>query len=223
MDELMIFERYKQAVVSSRVIADKFGKRHNDVVSAINTKIAWLTTEKFVVQNYFVESSFNHSGNKYKEYLLTRDGFSFIVMGFTGREADVWKLKYIAAFNSMERFLLEKQTAEWQQTRLQSKQARLRETDAIKSLVEYARAQGSQNAEKLYVVYSKLVKQLAGYENRDSADTDTLIEIISFERLLFGIITTEMTQNTPYKKIYQKAKKQLFEIRRLWLVPQLTA
>ena len=41
-------------------------------------------------------------GRKYKEYLLTKDGFSLLVMGFTGSRALEWKLKYIEAFNKME-------------------------------------------------------------------------------------------------------------------------
>lgn len=86
------------AVVSSRVIAEDFGKRHNDVVRSIEN----LTAENCVVKNMFIESEFIHRGNAYKEYLLTRDGFSLLVMGFTGKEALQWKLQYIEAFNKME-------------------------------------------------------------------------------------------------------------------------
>ena len=52
----------------------------------------------------FIESKYQHPQNKqwYKEYLLTRDGFSLLVMGFTGKEALQWKLQYIEAFNKME-------------------------------------------------------------------------------------------------------------------------
>lgn len=96
-----------QLIVTSREVAKNFEKRHNDVVEAIENKIKNLTTENIVVGNYFIESEFNHKGNTYKEYLLTRDGFSFIVMGFTGAKADVWKLKYIEAFNKMENALKE--------------------------------------------------------------------------------------------------------------------
>ena len=49
-----------------------------------------------------IMSSFQHKGNEYIEYLLTRDGFSLLVMGFTGARALEWKLKYIEAFNQME-------------------------------------------------------------------------------------------------------------------------
>ncbi|MDS1004425.1 Rha family transcriptional regulator [Clostridium sporogenes] len=94
-----------QPVVSSKKIAEDFGKRHNDVVRTIEEKIKTLTTEKFTVTNLFIPSTFNHNGNEYKEYLLTRDGFSFLVMGFTGTKADIWKLKYIEAFNKMEEML----------------------------------------------------------------------------------------------------------------------
>lgn len=55
---------------------------------------------------YFIESTYLDKSNRQsKEYLLTRDGFSFLVMGFTGAKADIWKLKYIEAFNKMEEYI----------------------------------------------------------------------------------------------------------------------
>lgn len=87
-----------QYLASSREIANNFEKRHNDVVKAIEN----LTTENFVVKEMFIESTFEHKGNIYREYLMNRDGFSLLVMGFTGSKAMKWKLKYIEAFNKME-------------------------------------------------------------------------------------------------------------------------
>ena len=78
----------------------------------------------------------------------------------------------------MHRLLMEKQTVDWQQARLQSKQVRLQETDTIKILIGYAKAQGSQNADKLYVVYSKLVKQLTGHDSRDMASFKRAVEVL---------------------------------------------
>lgn len=88
-------------LVSSREIATNFEKRHNHVVEVIEK----LTTENMVVKEMFIESTFDHKGNFYKEYLMTRDGFSLLVMGFTGAKALTWKLKYIEAFNKMEQQL----------------------------------------------------------------------------------------------------------------------
>lgn len=113
-NELHLQTENGQVVVSSRVVAERFGKRHSDVVRAIENKIESLTTQNCEVKNLtaensevnlsklFIPTKYVHNGNEYKEYLLTRDGFTFIVMGFTGAEADIWKLKYIEAFNKME-------------------------------------------------------------------------------------------------------------------------
>ena len=89
-----------QLVVSSRQVAKDFGKRHSDVLEKIDKK---LTNGKIRSLNYFIETTYiDEKGESRKEYLLTRDGFSFIVMGFTGEKADEWKIKYINAFNRME-------------------------------------------------------------------------------------------------------------------------
>ncbi|MBO0572786.1 phage antirepressor Ant [Clostridium botulinum] len=111
MQKVILNIKNGQPVVSSREVANDFGKRHSHVVEAIDNKIESLTTENSEVKisKLFIPTTFNHNGNDYKEYLLTRDGFTFIVMGFTGAKADSWKFKYIEAFNNMEQYIKEKQ------------------------------------------------------------------------------------------------------------------
>lgn len=97
-------------VVGSREVADRFGKRHDHVLRAILDKIE--VNPILGAPNYFIETSYLDKSNRQsKEFLMTRDGFSFIVMGFTGKEADEWKLKYIDAFNKMENALKEQNKA----------------------------------------------------------------------------------------------------------------
>ena len=103
MENLITKTEDGKLVVSSRRVAKDFGKEHKNVVRAIEN----LTAQNSAVKNIMIKSTFNHRGNEYKEYLLTRDGFSLLVMGFNGREALEWKLKYIEAFNTMERKLKE--------------------------------------------------------------------------------------------------------------------
>ena len=87
------------AVVSSRVVAYDFDKQHHHVTQASEN----LISENSLLKNMFIESTYETDrGRTYKEYLLTRDGFSLLVMGFTGKEALQWKLQYIEAFNKME-------------------------------------------------------------------------------------------------------------------------
>lgn len=94
-------------LVSSREVAENFEKEHYHVTKAIENKVENLTHGNLGVEisKLFIESQYEHKGNNYKEYLLTRDGFSFMAMGFTGSKADQWKLKYIEAFNKMEQEL----------------------------------------------------------------------------------------------------------------------
>lgn len=95
-----------QPTVTSRDVAEHFGKRHSDVLEAIKN----MTTENSALQNMFREISYTANNKQtYPMYQITRDGFSLLVMGFTGKEALAWKLKYIQAFNAMEEQLKAKE------------------------------------------------------------------------------------------------------------------
>lgn len=112
-----------QAVVTSRQIAEDFEKEHSSVVvRAIENLIKELKGSRQNCTHLFIETEYQNEQNKqwYKEYLLTRDGFSLLVMGFTGPKALQWKLKYIEAFNKMEKALKEpKQLTPMEQLKLQ--------------------------------------------------------------------------------------------------------
>lgn len=97
-----------QIVVSSRCVAERFGKQHKHVLDSINDLIGGVAEKS---ADLFIPSRYQHLQNKqwYPEYLLTRDGFTLLAMGFTGQEALKWKLKYIEAFNEMEQYIKEQQ------------------------------------------------------------------------------------------------------------------
>lgn len=91
-----------QLLVSSREIATNFEKQHKHVIEKIENTRA----ENSAIQEMFIESTYRASNGKTnKEFLITRDGFSLLVMGFTGSKAMNWKLRYIEAFNKMEQQL----------------------------------------------------------------------------------------------------------------------
>lgn len=104
MNDLEILNENGQLVVSSRQISENFSRTHKDVVNSIEKLIEGIGKSS---STYFMESEYKNEQNKqmYKEYLLNRDGFSLLVMGFNGPSALNWKLKYIKAFNEMEQFL----------------------------------------------------------------------------------------------------------------------
>lgn len=103
MNELIkIMEKDGQLVVSSRQVAENFEKQHKDVLESICKLISQMSSAENSA-NLFIQSEYaDKYGRMQKEYLMTRDGFSLLVMGFTGNKALEWKLKYIEAFNHME-------------------------------------------------------------------------------------------------------------------------
>lgn len=101
MNDLVIMKN-KQAVTSSLQVAEVFDKQHKHVMEAIKNKLN--SAENSAQYNsMFAEGVYkDKSGKSNPMYYMNRDGFSFIVMGFTGHKADGFKLQYIKAFNEME-------------------------------------------------------------------------------------------------------------------------
>lgn len=96
--EIELINNNNQIVVSSRQVATNFGKQHKDVLDSIREILAAENS----AARFFCESHYENRGKQYPEYLMTRDGFTILAMGFNGKKAMMWKLKYIEAFNSME-------------------------------------------------------------------------------------------------------------------------
>ncbi len=96
-----------QPRVSSLDVAEKFGKAHKVVLQAIQRITAELPAD-FIEHNFVPNEYTDSIGRKLPMYQLTRDGFSLLAMGFTGKKALAWKVRYIEAFNAMEAELLKK-------------------------------------------------------------------------------------------------------------------
>lgn len=105
---LITLDTSGQPVASSRDIAEHFGKEHKNVLQSIEN----LTAENSALTQMFFKTSYTSgTGKAYPMYLMNRDGFTLLAMGFTGKAALEWKLKYIEAFNAMESELRSQQTA----------------------------------------------------------------------------------------------------------------
>ena len=99
MNEITITNNNGSLTVSSVQVAENFGKQHKNVIQAIEN----IRAENSALTSMFIESAYQAgTGKSYKSYEMTRDGFTLLAMGFTGKQALEWKLKYIEAFNSME-------------------------------------------------------------------------------------------------------------------------
>lgn len=108
MEDIVFRGANDQAVTSSLLIAEKFGKSHDNVLRDIRNLI-----QGGVLKNdetpMFEETTYINEQNKqaYPMFLMIRDGFTLLAMGFTGKKAMQFKLEYIKAFNKMETIIKE--------------------------------------------------------------------------------------------------------------------
>lgn len=215
MNELVYLKK-NEMYTDSLKVAEIFQRRHDDVVRSVEKLIKRNEEASKDIRTFsdiskqFIKTRYkDEQGRTQTKYLLNRDGFALLVMGFNGRKAHEWKLKYIDAFNQMEKILTEKQTTVWIETRQQGKLIRKGETDVLQKLVEYAREQGSGHADMLYMTYTKLANKMAGITTRDNATNAQLNELSTMERIIAKVVLDEMAKGIHYKQIYKDCKERL--------------
>lgn len=147
MENKLIVIDNNQALTTSRIVAEQFSKNHQHVMRDIRNIIEQMEDESKIGRvKMFEQTTYtDKKGETRPQYLMTRDGFSLLAMGFTGKKALQFKLKFIDAFNRMEEKL--KQLAaghdeRWLETRQNTKISHKPFTNAIKILIGYLRQFG---------------------------------------------------------------------------------
>ena len=100
MKDLVVLKE-NNAVTTSLMVAEVFGKRHDNVIRAIDQ----IKADSVEIPNAlnFEEADFiDKNGENRRSYEMGRDAFMLLAMGFTGKEALKFKLMFIDAFNKME-------------------------------------------------------------------------------------------------------------------------
>lgn len=107
-NEIQVINNNGELVVSSHKVAEDFGRTHNHILRDIGSIIEGVS-KLGQGKEMFYKTTYIHpqNGQEYPEYLMNRDGFCLLIMGFTGSKALEWKIKYIEAFNVMEKKLKE--------------------------------------------------------------------------------------------------------------------
>lgn len=175
--------------------------------------------DNVMTEPYFRLSHYqDKSGKTNKKYNMSRDGFSLLAMGFTGKKALDWKIKYNQAFNLMEKTLLQKQDQEWQLTRTKGIEVRKGLGNILKQFVEYSKKQGSTKATFYFSnVTRETYKALKLIEGREKIPEDFRTLLNSFdlasltmaEYVAQGALMEGMVKQMFYKEIYQFAKEKV--------------
>jgi len=107
-----LYECNGQSFCSSRQVAETFGKRHDHVLVSIQQAIDETASfaPEFSGAN-FIKTTYRGRGKNYPQYLLTKDGFTYVTMKFTGEKAAQFRVAYIKRFNDMESFIKNMLTA----------------------------------------------------------------------------------------------------------------
>lgn len=192
----------------SLVVAQGTGIAHRKIKEAIRKYQSKI--ERF---GLFTSCQAESTGGRPEEYYALNEQqatFLITLLKNTDRVVD-FKAELVRQFYQMRQYIQEHQSSHWQQTRLESKSNRRMETDEIKQLVEYAREQGSKNAERYYCNLSKLADKAAGIQtgSRDMATVNQLNNIVLIERIIANVVREGMQQGLYYKDIYKACKARI--------------
>lgn len=205
MYELVELKR-NDVFTNSKVIAEGTENQHESVVAIIRKY------EKDICEFGKLEYSDLKSGKRgqpEKIYYLNEEQATFVITLLRNSKTVVkFKKELVRQFYAMRKFLLDKQSKQWNDTRLANKENRLKETDVIKMLVDYAKEQGSTHSDKLYLTYTKLAKSIIG-GNRDTVSVTDLNNLTLVESIILQTIRIDMSMNMPYKDIYKDCKDRL--------------
>ena len=146
----IVFERNGSVLASSRDVAEYFGKNHKDVLRAIR---GLECSTEFNRRNFAPFKNRDLTGVSTSHIEMTRDGFMFLVMGFTGTEAAKLKEAYIARFNAMEAVIHEA----IQVVKCSPREARLLFKDAL----TYAKMGGAKGNQAL-IAANQITRKVAG-------------------------------------------------------------
>ena len=216
MNELVLITKNK-VTTNSLIIAKEFNKKHKNILIIIKNLNC---SEKFNGLNFKPVKYKDLKGEKRPMYEITRDGWLFLVTGFTGKKAGKIKEKFIDAFNRMELALLRLNSQDWKQARIEGKITRGNLTDVIEQFIEYASDRGSTNAKMYFANFSMLANRNLFYcptlkkinkNMRDTLSSQQLIKLTAIEMIIYNVLKKEMAIGIEYKEIYKYIKSKVEE------------
>lgn len=161
--------------------------------------------------------NFEESLNNYGEVFVSEEAVYNMSFRSNKPEAKLFTkqvTKVLKQIRTNGYFVSDEKTEEWLGIRQQTKEVRKQETDVIAKFIEYAKSQGSTNADKYYFHFTNLANKRCGLnpKERDKADQKTLLRLKSLETLIEMRLETLMGENTPYKVAYEDVKNLINHI-----------
>lgn len=210
LDQINLFrkEEYKEKLKNNTLTEaekkkGKFTKlEHYNLLNIIRDEFS----EEINALKIFAVEYKDKKGEKRPMFILTLNQAKQVLL----RESKYVRRAIITYIEVLEQAIIDKAKSEWLLTRQQGKLVRREETDVIQELIEYAKRQGSEHSDKLYMTYSKLVNSLVGIKanSRDKVDFGILMIIRQLEDMFTRVIASSMENELHYKEIYKICKNQ---------------
>lgn len=234
MEDNLVVLKGQKILCDSRVVADKFGKKHAYVTRLVQTLIEDFNKNKGDFRSPLAREKWSeYRGQKYIYYEMDKKFFVHLAMRFRGKKAFEWQIKFIDAFFLMEKTLLRKSNPEWLQDREQGKQIRLYLTDEVKIFIEYAKNQGaSEKGANMY--YSNITKmeykalglieknEKISKDFRGTLDSMDLNHLLAAENVARKALMDGMEQELHYKDIFQFAKQNVIQLADIMVIKTIS-
>lgn len=212
--EISKMKKQEVAVVSSLDVAETFGKRHDSVLRDIRNLDC---SDDFRLHNFGESSYLNEQNHKQPMYLMTRDGFTFLAMGYTGEKAAQFKEAYIKQFNAMETALRSKLIE-----REKGIAVRQSLTKALQMSAENERMHGHAYSNYTNCIYKALfgvnasqLRVSMGVDPKDNLrdflSEENLRAVESMERLVSGLVDCGMGYDEVKEFIGKYNTKKMLE------------
>lgn len=208
MNDLVILKG-KEIFTDSLVIAEGTQNKHISIKELIND----YGNDFMELGTLSVLNRESTGGRPEQYYLLNEEQAAFLMTLLRNSPIVVqFKKELVRQFYAMRRFIQEQQSNEWKFFRQQGKTVRLSETDTLKELVEYAKARGSTNPNKIYTNYTRLANKTVGIKSVKDATTMQLNYLMLVENIFIQIILAGMGADRDYHDIYRDCKERAIQL-----------
>ena len=226
--QAVVFIEDRKPWIGSVSLAEGFGVSHRDITNKLKKYEAeFLELSEGIDAFKMRQFQTGKAGKPFDEYVLNEEQAIYATT-LLQNNAKVRKFKmYLSKeFVRQRRAISDlvgairnnRQNAEWLEARSSGKPVRRKETDVLQKLEEYQKMNGSQNSDKVYVSYSKMVneqvfgdevKKLKGRNIRDSVDSVSLGYLKVSDDLVGKVVLEEMEKKTEYHQIFQICREKM--------------
>ena len=218
MDSRIVHVKRNECYTTSQIIAKGLEVEHRAVVQQIDSRIADPEDDMFV--GITAVAMRNSKGRPTRIFNLTEEQAAYILLlSSNSKKVRAFKRAMVREFSAMRKELLRIKAnhadPSWQKLRVEKKHTRRELTDAIKRLVEYAEAQGSQNAHHYYSSITKAEYKAVFVISQvdpsfvDSLNWRQLDRLKTADDVIVKAIEDGIDQGLPYKDIYRLIKARV--------------